>query len=202
MKDELTSLFNSMTDGDNTVFSVGIAQKTSQFVNGGAVLTTDKGTIPTGDFTGTGTGNITTQATIAQPIIQAACEAMNTMTIGGDDYLAQEIATAIDTMCTQKDIITTTIIGNVTLPNGTVQPISDTGKGDFTSNKTIIENAIKQAITQMLQEKQQGDDLQEGNRQFAEALENGVKSYITSGTVTTKGENKLVGDIGAGAITV
>jgi hypothetical protein len=87
LKNYLLAAFRSMTDGDDKVFSEKVSKAMDDYTETGSVATEDTGTIPSGVFAGSGVGGNTTDDSICEKIVYAVCNAMKTMTAGGNAYL-------------------------------------------------------------------------------------------------------------------
>ena len=84
LENDLKKVFSDMKDvGENVtidMFTNGVAQACADFVQTGSVTTVDAGAIPAGAFTGSGTGQITVQASLLKSALDIACNAMSSMT--------------------------------------------------------------------------------------------------------------------------
>lgn len=199
---ELYNAFSSM--GENATaddFANGIANAVVNFAKMGVVTTTDVGGVSAGAFVGSGTqplsANGTLQATACASIIKQACVAMESMTEGGDDFLAQEIGKGIKQMATDL-VIMTNVTGMVTPPGASPAPLAGTAQGSVTCVEAPLIAALQAVYKNMYASKDtEGFD---GNMELAKEMANAVNTFWASGIVNTQGQGPLAGSVGTGAI--
>ena len=111
LQTDILTVFNNMgSNATNDDFANGLANAVVTFVGTGQVSTTDGGTVPGGAFSGGGVGTLSVTATNCAKIIKDACEEMNNMTSGGNNYLAEELGKAFKKMA-DEGTVTTTVTG-------------------------------------------------------------------------------------------
>lgn len=207
LQNDLYSAFTDM--GDKATireFAYGVSDAVRDFVRTGKVSTTDGGTVPMGAFTGEGTeelsGNSTVSSDACAGIIVQACENMNGMTSGGDDYLAVELGKAIKKMA-DDIVITTSVTGTVTPPSSSpispYPPGGGTAKGKIACSEAQLVQALKTLFAQMWSKR--GDTSYDGNLEFAKKLADEIYTFYILGAVTTAGEGELSGSAGAGTVS-
>lgn len=195
LKSDLKAVFDEMrenTDGDNSIFSKGVAAAAKDFIETATVTTTDAGSVSAGVFVGTGSGTVSADDSDAQSIIQSACEAMKSMTSGGNDYLAGKIASAIQTMSDAAEV-KTNVSGTVTLSNGSTSALSGTAEGTLTCSYAL-ESDLKAAFKAMETMTENGDEY------LASQMASAINSFVLSGVVSTQGKSSLSGSVGAGGV--
>lgn len=198
LQSDLEDVFESMKDGDNSVFSNGISNAVVTFVSGGQVTTSDAGTLSSGAFVGSGSGTLTVEADGCASIIQSACEAMMNMESGGDDYLAEEIGKGLQKMSDEGEV-KTEVSGTLTPPSSSPVPYSGSTKGTITCTSSVLVTKLKAVLKKMYDDKDDEDF--DGNKELAKEMAEGINIFFTTGVVNTNGESGLSGDIGVGAIT-
>jgi len=195
LKSDLASAFNAMNNGDNKVFSQRVSAAVKKFAESGSIATVDAGGVSAGAFAGAGTGKITVDDSICEKIVYAACMRMNDMRSGGNEYLAAQLATGIDTMIAAGEV-KTDVSGTVTPPSGSSFPLSGTATGKMTGVPAPMQAvfiATFNAMDGML--KGGGDDY------MAQQVSAAVETYLKAGAVSTKGDGALSGSTGAGKMT-
>jgi hypothetical protein len=196
LTDDLLAAFRSMTDGDNKIFSEKVSKAMDNYTETGTINTTDSGAISAGTFVGKGSGNNTTDDSICEKIVYAACNAMNTMTAGGNAYLAARLAIGIHSMVIQGEV-KTNVIGTVTPPPpGSPFPMSGMAKGNQVSTAmAAMQASFLAAFTTM-------DAMTEGGDEYmAQQIATAVDVYLKSAVVNTQGQGPLAGSAGVGAMT-
>jgi hypothetical protein len=194
LEDGLLSAFQSMTDGDNSVFADNVASLIKDYAESGSISTTDAGTVSAGTFTGVGSGGLTCDDEPCAEAILAACVAMNSMASGGDAYLAEHLAAAIDAMIA-SGTVETSVTGTVTTPSGATSPLSGEAEGSMSGTPATIQTALSSAFTTMRNMTSGGDAY------LAEQLANAVDTYLKAATVTTNGKEALSGSTGNGKMS-
>lgn len=201
LENDLKKVFSDMKDaGENVtvdMFTDGIAQACADFVQTGSVTTVDVGTIPAGTFTGSGTGQITVQASLLKSTLDIACNAMSSMPEGGDDVLANALGSGMFAM-SGAAVVDTNIVGTVVSPSGVPSPISGTGKGTIVCVQASLVSSITSCFSLMKQNA--GNEEFDGDSYFASELSKAVLAYWTSGTITVNGLAPLVGSVGSGTV--
>ena len=201
LENDLKKVFSDMKDaGENVtvdMFTDGIAQACADFVQTGSVTTVDTGTIPAGTFTGSGTGQITVQASLLKSALDIACNAMSSMPEGGDDVLANALGSGMFAM-SGAAVVDTNIVGTVVSPSGVPSPISGTGKGVIVCVQAPLVSSITSCFSLMKQNA--GNEGFDGDSYFASELSKAVLTYWTSGTITVNGLAPLVGSVGSGTV--
>jgi hypothetical protein len=194
LKKELLAMFRSMSGGDDAAFANGIGDKTSGYAESGNISTKDAGAIPAGVFTGTGSGGITTTASICANIVKAACDAMRNMAAGGNAYFAECLAAAIETMI-NSGVVETDVSGIAVPPSGGPSPVSGKAKGVMTgTTKAVMQAAFLSAFTAM------NDMTEDGDEYMAEQMAAAITAYYKAAMVTTAGQAALAGDVGSGSM--
>ena len=193
LKNGLLSAFRSMRDNDD--FANGIAEEAANYTGSGDIATTDAGTIPAGVFTGTGTGGATADGAACAGIIKAACNAMESMTAGGNAYLAAKLAGAVEALVSGC-AVETDVTGQAVPPSGSPVPVSGTASGTMTGTaKAAMEAAFLKAFTSM-------DGMTSGGDEYlAGEMAGAITAYYTSATVSTQGTGPLAGSAGTGSMT-
>lgn len=198
LQKDIKDVFDSMTNGDNTVFANGIANAVVTFVGTGIVSTTDGGTVSGGVYVGSGTGSLFVTATKCAKIIKDACEAMMNMSSGGNDYLAEQIGAGIKQMADDGQVITT-VTGTLTPPSSSpITPYGGTAKGTIKCSETALVADLKSVFADMWDNR--GDDEYDGNLEFAKKLAQAVNTFWTNGLISTDGEGNIAGSKGTGSI--
>lgn len=199
LENAISAVFSSMgSSGDNSVFYNGITNAIVAFVLTGDVSTQDGGTVPTGAFTGSGTGKLTVTATKCAKIIKDACDLMKD-SAHGDDFLAEEIGKGIQQMA-DDGTVATTVTGQCVTPQGsTIAPYGGLATGSISCDSSSLVASLKSTFAEMYSKKSvKGYD---GNAEFASALANAVYDFWTSGIISTSGEGNIEGSSGAGTIS-
>lgn len=188
---ELLSVFSSMTDGDNTVFSSGVSTALKNFVCSGTPVTTDAGAVPAGAFAGASTGgSITADSSGCEGILQEACEAM----VDGskdNDFLAGKIAEALQNLTDGAEVVTN-VTGTATPPSSSPIPLSGTARGTIQCVTAPVEAGLKSCFSAMVDMTEGGDEY------FASRLASLTFTCLTTGVVSTDGEGALQGSKGVG----
>ena len=193
LKNDLLSAFNAMTDGDDSVFAKKVSKAVADYAQTGLVSTTDGGAISAGAFTGKGTGSVSVQSSICENILIAACKAMQNMTIGGDSYLAAQMANAIHSMVSAGEV-KTTVMGTVIPPSGGSSPMTGQAKGKIVGIPATIQSGLMAAFNAMVAMSESGD------KYFAEQAATVITAYLQAAVITTNGTGGLLGSIGSGAM--
>lgn len=191
LKNDLLAAFNSMTDGDDTVFAKKVSKAVADFAQSGKISTTDAGAISAGTFTGKGTGSISVQSSICENIILSACKAMRNMTSGGDSFLAEKIASGIHTMISSGKV-STSVNGTVVPPSGTPSGMGGSAKGTMNGVSATIQSGLISAFRAM------GRMTSGGDSHFAEQAASAVNKYLKAASIMTNGTGGLAGSIGSG----
>jgi len=195
LKSDLVSAFNAMRNGDNKIFSQRVSAAVKKFAESGSIATIDAGGVSAGAFTGAGTGKITVDDSICEEIVYAACITMNDMKSGGNNYLASQLATGINTMIAAGDV-KTDVSGTVVPPNGSSFPLSGKATGKMTCVPAPMQAVFISTFNTMDgMLKGGGDDY------MAQQVSAAVDSYLKAGAVSTKGDGALSGSTGAGKMT-
>lgn len=201
LENDLKKVFSDMKDaGENVtidMFTNGIAQACADFVQTGSVTTVDVGAIPAGTFTGSGTGQITVQASLLKSALDIACNAMSSMPEGGDNVLANALGSGMFAMSSAA-VVDTNIVGTVVSPSGVPSPISGTGKGTIVCVQAPLVSSITSCFSLMKQNA--GNEEFDGDAHFASELSKAVLTYWTSGVITVNGLAPLVGSVGSGTV--
>lgn len=193
LKNDLLSAFQSMTDGDDSVFAKKVSKAVADYAQTGLVSTTDIGTISAGAFTGKGTGNISVQSSICENILIAACKAMSKMTSGGDVYLAAQMASGIHAMISAGEV-KTSVVGTVIPPSGGSSPMAGQAKGSMIGVPATIQAGLIAAFNSMSKMSEGGDDY------FAAQAATVITAYLKAAVITTNGTGSIAGSIGSGAM--
>lgn len=205
LKKDLLSAFQSMTDGDDSVFAKKVSAAVADFAESGDIATVDAGPVSGGVFAGSGKGSISVDSSICEKIILAACKKMQTMTSGGDKYLAAQMESGIESMIKAGEV-STDVDGTVTAPNGATSTLSGNAKGVLSqvssgsdssddSESGIIKSMLVSAFSAMQTMTSGGD------KYFADELASAVESYLKAGVAATAGESALSGVTGTGAMS-
>jgi hypothetical protein len=198
LQKDIEDVFASMNDGDNHVFSDGISNAIVTFVGTGEVSTSDAGTVPGGVYSGSGSGSLSVTAIKCAKIIYDACEAMNSMSSGGDGYLAEKIGEGIQQMA-DDGVVSTTVTGTLTPPSSApVSPYGGSATGKISCDNTNFISDLKGIFSDMWNNR--GTEGYDGDKAFAEGLAQAVYDFWTSGLVSTDGEGNIEGSSGSGSI--
>lgn len=198
---DILAVFNNMgSNATNDDFANGLANAVVAFVRTGQVSTTDVGTVPGGAFSGGGTGTLSVTATNCAKIIKDACEEMNNMTSGGNNYLAEELGKAFKKMA-DEGTVTTTVTGTLTPPSPSppITPYGGSATGSISCNSTAMVQALKILFSNMYAHA--GEDDYNGNLEFAKELATQLNNFWTSGRISTSGEGNIEGSSGSGSIS-
>lgn len=201
LQTDILAVFNNMgSDATNDDFANGLANAVVAFVGTGQVTTTDGGTVPGGAFSGGGTGTLSVTATNCAKIIKDACEEMNNMTSGGNNYLAEELGKAFKKMA-DEGTVTTTVTGTLTPPSPSppITPYGGSATGSISCNSTAMVQALKILFSNMYAHA--GEDDYNGNLEFAKELATQLNNFWTSGRISTSGEGNIEGSSGSGSIS-
>lgn len=194
LKNNLLSVFMNMKDGDDSYFAEQVSAKIAEYVKSGNVMTADAGTVPTGVFTGSGSGMMDVDSSVCEAIVNAACKAMSKMSSGGDAYFAAQLALGIDSMMLAGEI-KTTVIGSVMMPTGTLSPLSGTAKGVFAGIIATLQSGFVTAFNTMASMSEGGDEYLAGQMSTI------ITAYLKTGVVTTQGQTVLSGSFGTGSLS-
>lgn len=191
--------------GDNSLFANGIANGCLAAVGTAMVQTQPMAQIgadtsPTGNFSGTAQG---TMVVVPAPCAASILAACNAMADGAqdDDFLASQIATAIDTMCKAATFIIT-ISGQTittTTPPQTV-PSTDAGVGTFSSDPSGIENDLKDVFADMRDVDSDGNPAATED-DMIDTLCSAFEDYLKNAQVSIVGQTHLAGTSGMGSIS-
>mgnify|MGYP003442503983 FL=1 len=198
---DILTVFNNMgSNATNDDFANGLSNAVVAFVRTGQVSTTDVGTVPGGAFSGEGTGTLSVTATNCAKIIKDACEEMNNMTSGGNNYLAEELGKAFKKMA-DEGTVTTTVTGTLTPPSPSppITPYGGSATGSISCNSTAMVQALKILFSNMYAHA--GEDDYNGNLEFAKELATQLNNFWTSGRISTSGEGNIEGSSGSGSIS-
>ena len=201
LQTDILTVFNNMgSNATNEDFANGLANAVVAFVGTGQVTTTDGGTVPGGAFSGGGTGTLSVTATNCAKIIKDACEEMNNMTSGGNNYLAEELGKAFKKMA-DEGTVTTTVTGTLTppSPSPSITPYGGSATGSISCNSTAMVQALKILFSNMYTHA--GEDDYNGNLEFAKELATQLNNFWTSGRINTSGEGNIEGSSGSGSIS-
>ena len=193
LKENLVQAFQSMKDGDDSVFAKKVSEAVANHIKTGNITTVDAGTVPVGAFTGAGTGAMTVDDAILEGVLRAACKSMTAMRVGGNAVLAAQLAAGMDAM-TNAGQIKTTITGMAVTPAGVSVPLAGMGKGTFAGVSAPIIAAVNGACSAMETISEGGDSV------LAEAIAASITAYLQSGVITVQGLPPVVGSVGTGAM--
>ena len=182
----LAGFIPSMTDSS---FSSTVASSVNTYCGTG-IITADalKGTVSTGAFTGSGSGTVT--VSIASKDIEDVCTNMRSDTKSYDDaYLAKELASIIDDAVTNGKF--NIIINGSATAGSTTTSFTEVATTDVTwrGDASTLESSLKEAMVPSMTD-----------TSFATAIATAVTTYLTSASITVKGENSLAGASGAGVM--
>jgi len=194
LKDDLIAAYKSMTDGNNKVFSQKISAAVKKFAESGDIATVDKGGVSAGAFVGAGKGKITLDDSICEKIIYAACNAMDGMKSGGNNYLAAEMASGIHAMVSAGEV-KTDVSGTVTTPSGASVSLSGNAMGKMTGVPAPMQTAFTTTFNSMDAMKTGGDEYK------ATQISIAVDAYLKAAVVNTNGSAALSGSASTGAMT-
>ena len=201
LQTDILTVFNNMgSNATNEDFANGLANAVVAFVGTGQVSTTDGGTVPGGAFSGGGTGTLSVTATNCAKIIKDACEEMNSMTSGGNNYLAEELGKAFKKMA-DEGTVTTVVTGTLTPPSPStpITPYGGSATGNISCDSTAMVQALKILFSNMYTHA--GEDGYNGNLEFAKELATQLNNFWTSGRISTSGEGNIEGSSGSGSIS-
>jgi hypothetical protein len=191
LQNDLLDAFQSMTDGDDDAFADKVSSAVDRYAETGLITTADSGGVPSGAFTGAGTGNITCDAALCKNILLSACSAMPTMTAGGNDFLAAQLALGIHTMVSAGQV-RTAVTGTVVPPGSPPAPMAGNASGTMTGLPAPMQAAFQAAFTAM------DTILENGDQYMAEKMAVPIDAYLKAAVVATQGGDALVGSVGAG----
>ena len=197
LKSGLITVFNQMNlkaSGGIEYFASQVSQQVADYIKSGSVSTTDTGSISAGSFTGSGTGSVKADSSTCEAVLLAALYAMMQMPVGGDDYLATELARGIHTMATESKKVETSVKGTAT-SGTTVTIVTGTAKGEFSGTQSTLRSAFIAAFMAM------GGMYAGGNEYLADEIAKAVTTYLKNGTISTQGEGVLSGSSGSGSIS-
>ena len=193
LKENLVQAFQSMKDGDDSVFAKKVSEAIANHIKMGQITTVDAGAVPAGAFTGAGIGAMTVDASILEGVLRAACKSMTAMSAGGNAILAAQLAAGMDAM-TSAGQIKTTITGAAVTPAGVSVPLAGMGQGKFAGVSAPIIAAVNGACSAMETISEGGDSV------LAEAIAAAITVYLQSGIITAQGLPPLVGSVGTGTM--
>lgn len=201
LEQDLKDIFSEMKKGgENTsdaYFAQKLAEACKKFGESGTITTVDAGAIPSGAFTGTGTGSLSLQASLMEQPLLASCNAMTDASTG-DSVLANGIGNSLFAMVSAGKV-ETNITGTVVNPSGVASPIAGTGTGTILCSQVSLISGLISCFSEM--RNRAGDDSYDGDSVFAEEMASLVDSFFKQGTVTVSGTGVLAGSVGSGAIT-
>lgn len=206
MKGIIQAAFQGMVStGQDSLFANGIANGCVAAVGTAQVKTeanaqvgTDAG--PAGAFTGTAQGTMVVVPATCMATILAACSAMSDGS-KDDDYLAEQIASAIDDMCAAATFVIT-ISGQTvttTVPPQTVSS-SDSGKGTFSGDPSGIESDLKDVFARMKDVDSEGN-ASATDTDLIDTLCSSFEDYLKNAQVSIQGMTHLSGTSGMGSIS-
>lgn len=203
LQSTLYTLFSSMNDGLSKTFANGIAGAVVTFVSTGTVNTVDAGTVTGGTFAGKGKGTLTVTPTELAKTLISACNKMNGITEDedteyGDDFLAEQIGKGLKQMA-DNGKVNTTVKGTLTAPNGATSAMSGNAQGSIKCDSTYLVKALKSLFKDMYDNRE--DKSYDGNMEFAKKLASEIKTFFTSGIITTDGLVNLEGSKGSGNLS-
>ena len=193
LKENIVQAFQSMKDGDASVFAKKVSEAVANHIKTGQITTVDAGAVPAGAFTGAGTGTMTVNAAILEGVLLAACKSMATMSAGGNAVLAAQLAAGMDAM-TNAGQIKTMITGAAVTPAGVSVPLAGMGKGTFVGVSAPIIAAVNGVCSVMETISEGGDSV------LAEAIATSIAAYLQSGIITVQGLPPLAASLGTGAM--
>lgn len=185
-------------DGDKE-FSDGLAKAFKDFGESGSITTTDSGTIPSGVYIGAGTGSLKLDDTSCKQTLLTACHKMKN-NHKDDDYLAEQIASALSDMYGASNVVETKSSGSATNPSGVVTPIVNASwKGTITISFAVFETSLKAYFAQMKQDGENGATVTDNA--LANKIADLLYTAVKSGVVNTQGSGDTSGGVGVGTIT-
>ena len=180
----LKGFVSSMTDSS---FSSTVASSVNTYCGTGIITAASlAGTVSAGAFTGSGSGTVT--VSIASKDIEDVCANMRSDTKLYDDaYLAKELASIIDKAVTNGEF--NIIINGAATAGSTTTSFTGVVTTDVTwqGDASTLESSLKDAMVPSMTD-----------TSFATAIATAVTTYLTSASITVKGENSLAGASGAG----
>lgn len=194
LKKNLLNAFENMTDGDDSYFAKNVSSKIADFAESGNITTVDAGTISAGVFAGSGSGQISVDSSVCEKVIKAACETMQKMTEGGNAYLAEKMATGINSMMS-VGTVKTDVKGTVTTPSGATSAVSGSAKGTFTGVSATLQSGFLAAFNAMDSMTENGDEY------LAEQMASVIATYLKAGVIITNGQGTLAGSVGSGSMS-
>jgi hypothetical protein len=194
LQSDILAAFQSMTDGDNEVFAEKVARAFDKYAESGVIATADAGGIAAGAFTGAGNGGVTCDFSVCKDVIAAACNTMNDMKVGGNEYLAAQIALGAHSMV-QAGEVNTTVTGAVTPPGSSPVPMSGKAKGTTAGIPAPMQASLQAAFT--LMDKMSGG----GDEYMAQSIAQAFDAYLKAALVSTSGSGNLAGSAGTGKMT-
>ncbi len=199
LKSDILAVFQSMTDGDNKKLSEGLSEALKDFLENGEPSTTDIGAVAGGSFSGASTsGSLTADNTACEEIIYAATQSMQSMTAGGDNILADGIASGLQALVLSTEC-DTDVSGTLTPPPpATPSPMTGKahgGSGCFVCDTTAVASGLKAFFPLMSPMTSGGDEA------FAESLATLFYTCVLNGVLTTQGTGNLSGTTGTGTIS-
>ena len=195
----LFTLFNAMsgmTSGGDIYMAKNTAVAIKTFVLTAQVSTVDAGLVSVVNvYAGNGTGSPGCFVIDSDSLESDLYETF-TKENTSESEIADGIADAIDSACSQEDIISTTTSGTLTPPPPAtpISPYTGTGKGTFNGSKSIISEKLLQTFTQMKTMTSGGDLL------FATDFAKAVGDYLRGGTVSVELDTPIVGS-GSGGVS-
>lgn len=182
----LKGFVSSMTDSS---FSSTVASSVNTYCGTGIITAAAlAGTVSAGAFTGSGSGTV--KVSIASKDIEDVCANMRSDTESYDDaYLAKELASIIDKAVTNGEfniiINGSATAGSTTTSFTGVVTTDVTWQGDASTLESSLKGAMVPSMT---------------DTSFATAIATAVTTYLTSASITVKGENSLAGASGTGVM--
>lgn len=182
----LAGFVPSMTDSS---FSSTVASSVNTYCGTGIITaSTLAGTVSAGAFTGSGSGTVT--VSIASKDIEDVCTNMRSDTkLYNDAYLAKKLASIIDDAVTNGKF--NIIINGSATAGSTTTSFTGVATTDVTwqGDASTLESSLKDAMVPSMTD-----------TSFATAIATAVTTYLTSASITVKGENSLAGTSGAGVM--
>jgi hypothetical protein len=182
---------DAMLDGAGDAYQAAeMAAVIKTYILSGTAATVDSGVVPAGTYAGSGTGTMTVDADILEADLYTTFT-----TAYSNDELAAHIATDIDKACKADKTVSTQSSGIVTTGSGAVSPLSGSGEGKFTGDKTKIEKLLKTCFSEM-NRMESG-----GNAHYAAQLAAGLTDYLKAGKISVSLKNPpFTSGSGSGAI--
>lgn len=199
LKSDLYNAFQQMESDDD--FADGLSKAIKDFGESGDITTVDAGQVSSGTFSGSGSGGLKLTDSLCSAPIKIACQSMLAMTEGGDTVLANAIGNGVQAMVS-AGTVETDVVGTTIAPPPTsapVPPYSGKAKGTIScQNASLIAKLISVFSDMKSRYDEEGFD---GDDYLADEMSKEVKSYFTSGIISTNGTGELSGTTGSGSIS-